>query len=182
MAFSPSKPLIPQLLDRVLPLTFEYVNTPAKIPSRSIRQMMTFDKRSVQSGFLNVPFYWATYYHNGRGPVRPQAKTFLAYYRDPKDDPRYRQGYPIIPSQLKSLKDVISKEKFKEDRESGKLILTKGVGATQKNYPFFSDSATGGMRGLDKHLGEKLLPETDKYIRDRLSAAGILNKTVKITI
>ena len=52
-----------------------------------------------------MPHYWAPYYHDGRGVVRPLGRRkFLIWFRDPlKNDPRLAGRYPIFKGQTRRL-------------------------------------------------------------------------------
>ena len=72
------------------------------------------------------PHYWAVYYHDGRGPLRPVNGKYLVYFLDPEDDPRFQNGYPVRASDVKRLE--LSPEEFKAAIRSGKMIVTNYVG------------------------------------------------------
>ena len=174
---NPKQPFLQQFLPLALRAAYDYCNIPLKIPSKSIRLSMTLEQDAPLRGRLNVPFYWATWYHNGRGGIEKGPNDgFLVYYKDPKQDPRIKSGYPVRRSDVKRL----SPYRFKQDRRAGKLIVRKSVGPTNRNFPFFSD--TGGMIGFDSKLDELAKKETDSYVARKLQAAGLLNKKVSVKI
>lgn len=75
---------------------------------------------------LAWPHYWAVYYHDGRGPLRPVNGRFLVYFVDPEDDPRFKNGYPIRAQDIKRLE--LSPEEFKAAIASGKMIVANYIG------------------------------------------------------
>lgn len=43
---------------------------------------------------VEVPIYWARWYHYGRGPVHAKPGKVLVWFKNPKQDPRISGGYP----------------------------------------------------------------------------------------
>lgn len=80
----------------------------------------------VVGAALVWPHYWAVYYHDGRGPLRPVNGRFLVYFLDPEDDPRFKDGYPVRAKDVKRLE--LSPEEFRAALASGKMIVTNYVG------------------------------------------------------
>jgi len=181
---NPRKPFLPQFAPLVLKEAYDYSNTSTKIPSESIRLSMAIRYKAGElKGSLNVPYYWAEWYHNGRKAIyKGPSDGFLIYYKDPKQDPRIKNGYPVRASDVRRL----SKGEFKRDRKAGKLIVTKSVGPTKRNYPFFADKSVkgtaGGMEGFDTKVDNLAKKETDNYITEKLAVAGLLGKTIKVVI
>lgn len=176
---NPKQPFLPQFLPLALRAAFDYVNTPTKIQSKSIRLSMTPEIDAPLRGRLNVPYYWAEWYHNGRSAINLNGsdKGPMVYFRDPKKDPRIKGGYPVSASDVKPLR--LSSSQYWRLRDSGELIATMRVGPTRP-HPFFADS--GGMAGFPQELDKIAKAETDKYVTAKLQAAGLLNKKVSIKI
>lgn len=91
----------------------------------SIEIQLRVDGTMVESA-LAWPHYWAVYYHDGRGPLRPVNGRYLVYFLDPEDDPRFKNGYPVRAADVKRLE--LSPEEFKAAIASGKMIVTNYVG------------------------------------------------------
>ena len=81
---------------------------------------------SMVGSALVWPHYWAVYYHDGRGPIRPVNGRYLVYFLDPEDDPRFKNGYPVRAADIKRLE--LSPEEFKAAIASGKMIVTNYIG------------------------------------------------------
>jgi len=133
-------------------------------------------------GRLNVPLYWAKWYHDGRRAIslpNSRAKGPMIYYKNPLNDPRLGGYGPFrYPVTEKTRRRLTSKE-ISRDRKAGKIVVTYKVGKTEGN-PFFSD--TGGMQGFDRELDKLAQKETDSYVRAKLAGAGMLDKKIKVTI
>lgn len=69
--------------------------------------------------YLGVPHYWAPYYHDGRGTVRPRgSRRVLVWFRDPlRNDPRLKGRFPVYKTELKRL----TKEQFQAGLRANKL-------------------------------------------------------------
>lgn len=81
------------------------------IPSRVLRDGLETVVEDGGFGYLYIPHYWALYIHDGhRGPIRPYRAQYLVWFRDPRDDPRLRDGYPIRETDVKRL----TKDEFYE--------------------------------------------------------------------
>lgn len=151
------------------------------IKSRTLREglevradVSSFTARNVRV-FLHLPFHWAIYYHDGRGPVRAKKGKWLAFYRNPDDDPRTSHGrlHPRRPEDRRRL----TKAEFKRDLASGKLIATKFVGPAAP-HPFFTE----GMGGVRAKADAVALRETDRFVRETLAAEKLLNVRGKIVV
>ena len=115
-----------------------------KIRSKTLRNSLrTVVDFSGNRGRLNIPYYWARYYHDGRGPVYPVYKKWLVWFKDPRKDPRLAQGYPMTRTQAMSRRLRMSPAVFSALRQSGDIIVVKRSGPAKAN-PFFTE----GMRGF----------------------------------
>lgn len=134
------------------------------IKSKTLRdsievQLLVVDPAGV-SAALVWPHYWAVYYHDGRGPLRPVNGRFLVYFLDPEDDPRFQNGYPVRESDVKRLE--LSPEEFKAAIASGKMIVTNYVGPAR------------GKRFIDrlaKKAAKVVAPIVNREFRGHLKAA-----------
>jgi len=125
---------------------------------------------------VTVPFYWAVYYHDGRGPV-VGTKRSLVFFKRIEDDPRVAGGvrYPKRQSDIRRL----TNEEFKRARAAGQLIITERVG-NAIDHPFF----TRGMQGFNSQAGKVVREEFGKYVVRCLDAEDLLNvrRTVKVRL
>lgn len=90
------------------------------------------------------PYYWAKSYHDGHGTIYPRKRKVLAFYKNPKNDPRLAglpNKYPQKKSEVKSLFQVASKEQIKQDAQAGRLIFSKFSRPWRGNK--FLDKAAG---------------------------------------
>ena len=116
--------------------------TKTSTPATSLKKAMTASYRKIPRGhqiIVHIPHYWAEYYHDGSGPVSMPKGRYMVWFRNPKDDPRLKGGYPIKRSDKRSLKDLISNEEFKELIKSGKLVVRQHVG--RRRGTFFTRGA-----------------------------------------
>lgn len=126
----------------------------------SIEIVLEFDGQDVGADLV-WPHYWAVYYHDGRGPLRPKNGKYLVWFMDPEDDPRFDAGYPVRREDIRKLE--LSPEEFKSLLASGKMIVRKYAGPAK------------GKRFLDKLKGraaKAVAPivrnEFRKHLRDSL--------------
>lgn len=111
-------PIFVQVLDALLKLGFNFVFP--KIPSTQLKAALQIKKIDNTAGYLWVPHYWAIYVHNGRGDAGPVSSTYLVWFRNPQDDPRYPGGkYPVKRSDIKRL----TKEQFQEWASRNREII-----------------------------------------------------------
>lgn len=102
------------------------------IPSRTLRNSIQVRVTVADPNYIGaeifLPQYWAVYYHDGRGPVRPRNGKYLVYFANIEDDPRVAGGkdYPTRTSQIRRLR--LSPEEFRAAVQEGKLIVRKSVG------------------------------------------------------
>lgn len=113
--------------------------------------------------FVEVPFYWALYYHDGRGSIKARPGKYLAFFKNPERDPRIQGGYPVRAADVRSLRDAISKSEFRRLVDSGELILAKRVGPA-KAHPFF----TQGMAMVVRDAGAIARQELTQFVRECL--------------
>lgn len=91
---------------------------------------------------LFIPHYWAVWYHDGRGPVKPVSARKLVFFDDPNDDPRLKGGYPVTPAQVKRLTKSQYQEGLRRNAERAArglrpfMYVVDSVGAS-KSHRFF---------------------------------------------
>lgn len=124
-----TSPVFTMVLDELLRLGFQVVFP--KIPSNQLKSMLQIKYINQTSGFLWVPHYWAIYVHSGRKQVSPVVSTYLVWFRNPQDDPRYPGGrYPVRREEVRRL----TAEQFKEWAAKNRAIIReykKRTGKTQ---------------------------------------------------
>jgi len=137
-----------------------------ELKSRTLRSALhcRLDARGprVWKARLAVPHYWAIYYHDGRGPVRPKRGRFLVYFRSIEDDPRVRpsSASPERYTQTKRLR--LKPETFRRLVAQGKMIVTTGVGPAAPN-PFFRK-----LNDFSGRAGRITRPAFSRYVRQAL--------------
>ena len=122
-------------------------------------------------------FYWAVYYHDGRGPIKARPGKFLVFFRDPDDDPRIdgsARNYPRRISDARKLS--LSKGQFSRLLRSGRLIATKRVGPAEA-HPFFEV----GFAALQARYGPKVRRIFSECVLETLAAADLLDAEEEIT-
>lgn len=177
------------------------------IPSHQLAAGLRTLELSDRKGKINSPHYWSKFYHDGRGPSR--GNPILVWFRNPRNDPRNRGGkYPVRESDRRRL----TKAEFQKwsrvnqgiinryRRRTGKRVLTssdyramnlpmivakvspQGGGRVGPVSAFFSNGPGGGMSGFRDEANTLGRDITNKYVRDRLNAKGLLHKKVSVTL
>lgn len=127
---------------------------------------------------MHITHYWAVFVHQGRKSIRVAGNTFMAWYRNPKDDPRLRPfggQTPPRASQLIGLRQVISAAQFRADKAAGKIIFAQQVKAT-RGVPFFSNEAGGGMRGFVDQANATATPISRRHILKQIGKENLRDK------
>lgn len=116
--------------------------------SKSLNLMvLDFGKTAVET-----PYYWAVYYHDGRGAIRARPGHKLVYFKNIADDPRVSSGnYPVRESDVKSLTKS-QFYRFLRDPSKG-MVVADSVGPTAGD-PFF-DRAARKFKRQSNAIGEK---------------------------
>lgn len=122
---------------------------------------------------ITVPQYWAVYYHDGRGPVRPINGKFLVWFQNIEDDPRVATGYPTRASEIRPL--ALSPEEFRELAESGKMIVRRSAGPAA-GKPFFT-RLEGRAQAL---VTAELKREFSRYVKAELGGLLKIRATTRI--
>lgn len=126
-----------------------------------------------EDGFvLNVPHYWAVFYHDGRGPVVAAPGKKLVYYKNPADDPRIAGGYPVRLSQVRRL----SKAEFYRDLRAGKLVVVDSVGPAPP-HEFMGDALTAKADPIVAQASDQACSQA---VREALG--DLFNATVNTTL
>ena len=180
----------------------------SKIRSGELRRGLYVRRDSPTKTALVVPHFWATYVHDGRGPVYPRNSSLLICFRNRKNDPRLINGHtPQRLSQTRRLSKTefkywsgVNRRIIKEyRRRTGKRILTgfdyeamKLPMIVAKQSPrsgsfipgqfFFANEPGGGMHGFKTQVGLEAKTDTSDYVRARLQKAGFWNTEKKITV
>ena len=139
-------------------------------------QVLGFDEKSASSVVL-TDFYWAVYYHDGRGPIKARPGKFLVFFRDPDDDPRIRgsaRDYPRRAADARKLS--LSKGQFNRLLRSGRLVATKRVGPAAA-HPFFEV----GFASLQVRYGPKVSRLFSECVLEILAAEDLISGKEEIT-
>ena len=99
--------------------------------------------RAEARGMLILPYYWAEYEHNGRGPVEAPLGKVMIFFPNKRDDPRTRYGfsYPQKRGTRRSLTKAELNAFSAENRRRKKagqdpiLIFTKHVSNKNQQPP-----------------------------------------------
>lgn len=121
--------------------------------------------------FVLTDFYWAIYYHDGRGPIHARPGKFLVFFRNPDDDPRINgaaRNYPRRASDIQRLS--LSKGEFLRLLRSGSMIATKRVGPADA-HPFFES----GFASLQSRYGPKVVDIFSTCVLETLFADDLLD-------
>lgn len=143
------------------------------IPSRTLRKALFWEVTPRPRGFLEVPHYWAVYYHRGTGIIAPVRAKYLVWYQRAIDDPRLNKGKG--PERARFIKRL-TKDQWEEGLRRNYLRRKKGlrpfmlVSKARKGLPGvpFYDAALGSFGGSGGLLGEARkigLQEFNKYIK-----------------
>jgi len=128
---------------------------------------------------VQTEFYWALYYHDGRGPISFEAKPgrFMVFYADPKEDPRTVGGtdYPRRVSDVRPLR--LGKGEFRRLLDSGRLIAVKRVGPADP-HPFFEV----GMRNASRRASQAILSAFGAFVRRQLEDDDLLNPPIDVAV
>jgi hypothetical protein len=99
--------------------------------------IVTLDPREPSTAAVEVPHYWAVYYHDGRGPVQPRSPgvRFLVWFKNPDDDPRNPSG-TVRAVDIRRL----TEEEFQNALDAGQLVIAQEAGPAPA-HPFFLEAA-----------------------------------------
>ena len=150
------------------------------IQSRTLRRALAcrLEKTGprIRTARLSVPHYWAIYYHDGRGPIRPRNGKFLVYFRNVEDDPRLGGATASPERHAQTKKLALPPKTFRRLAEAGKLIVSKGVGPVGPR-PFFRP-----LRQFQRRAGPIVSTRFSRHVRSELQAAGVLRIRGVVTI
>lgn len=152
-----------------------------KIPSKTLRKALNIRRLGDTRGYLNVPHYWAVFYHEGHTkPITPKRTNgFLVWFKNPKLDPRISSGFPIRKNQVRSL----TKDEFRAARKKNQIIVTKRSpfdGRAVRGRNFFSNR--GGMTGFSKKADRVVKKELPKLLRAEFARRGLTKLVIKTTV
>lgn len=173
-----------QLITRMLVVMAEHVRRQARLnllsmssDSRQAKALRDDLKIAVVAddneglGEVFTEYYWALYYHDGRGSIRARPGKFLVFFRDPDDDPRISgsaRNYPRRAVDNRQLR--LSKAEFRSLLKSRRLIATKRVGPASA-HPFFEQ----GYAALQSKFGPVLVRMfSEEFLKD-LREHDVLN-------
>lgn len=146
----------------------------------SIRRSLTIQEEPPNAGGavarVVTPYYWATYYHDGRGPIRAKPGKFLVYFKDPDRDPRHSFSARRYPERVSDIRRL-TKAQFYEALAKGELIVVKRVGPAPA-HPFFDV----GARGLQTDLAAAAAELLERFTVECLEAEGLLDFELDVTL
>lgn len=159
-----------------------------KIPSTSLRKALNLFVFSEVRAFVQIPHYWAIYVHDGRGPFSMPAGRVMCWFRDPKNDPRLREGHsPVRAADIRRL----TKEEFRfwvqKNREAVKagteppMIITRRIRRGTRPTPFFDNGLGGGMAGFLDSVSPMAAKMVQDEIKDQLGDLLLVKDTAKVS-
>lgn len=143
--------------------------------SKTIANSLEVVKLPSGEFVVESPFYWAVYYHDGRGAIRARPGHKLVYFRNPDDDPRIGGAARNYPKKRSDIRRLTKAQfyRFLRDPNSG-MIVRDSVGPS-KGDPFF----TRGLRNFPARAGRAVVVEVSKFITETLGDE-ILKAHVKV--
>lgn len=154
-----------------------------QIPSRTLRRALIVIRVTDQQVKMNITHYWAVFVHDGRSSKRLAGNKFMAWYKNPRDDPRLRPfggQTPPRASQLIGLRQaLIGSLQFKRDKAAGKIIFAQEVRGTT-GVPFFSNEAGGGMRGFVDQANATATPLARQHILRQIGKKNLRDKQTAV--
>lgn len=160
--------LLGLLADEAIRWVRPYLSTKSKTLAESLTKR--FDLSGPSRVDVYLPHYWAVYVHDGRKPFSKQK--FMLWFRDPKDDPRLRGGYPVRRSGVRRLSRrqfYYWLQKNKEALAAGEpppMIVTKVIRKATPPTRFFEND--GGMKGFPDRAGEIVKREFSQHVKETL--------------
>lgn len=106
-----------------------------EVRSEAIERSLQVLDVGIGSVAVETPFYWARYYHDGRGAIQARPGHKLVYFLDPDKDPRILgRKYPVRESDIQPLRKK-QFYRFLRDPSRG-MVVTDSVGPAPGD-PFF---------------------------------------------
>lgn len=172
-----------ELLRKLAEKARQLVARPSVLPSKTLRQSLYVRKVPGKDAMvLGTPYFWAYYYHQGRGPVVPVHKTWLVWFPNPDHDPRIggpSRNYPKRPADRKRL----TKEQFAHGLMMNRLLGTPDdpmpymviskLSRPAKGRPFFEI----GLRYYRDAARRLIKREFPAYLRKKLLRELNLSRT-----
>lgn len=143
----------------------------------------------VRIGRLQIPHYWAKYVNFGRHAFsRKPGQSPLIWFRDPKDDPRLRDGHtPVRAADLQHLTN--------EDYHNGlaananaapghePMVIRRAIKKDTTAKRFFEND--GGMAGFASEVQGLVTPQVQKWLTHQalqgFGKNGVLEAGVTVT-
>lgn len=140
---------------------------------RSLDSRVVVNPDGTIGAEIYVPQYWAVYYHDGRGPVRPVNGKFIVYFQDIEDDPRVSGGrnYPVRAAQIRRLR--LDPKEFRRLVEEGKLVVRSSVGPA-KPHPFFEKLAGRAVKMVQATVNREFRRHAKAALQDVLRLRGTI--------
>lgn len=148
------------------------------IPSRTLRRSMQIFIDRNTTVYLQIPYFWALYVHDGRGPYSVHSRArkgrrqprYLVWFKNPRDDPR-TQGASKYPKREKEIRQLTLAQweyglERNKERSPGNpyMIVVRSVNKTTPANPFFEK----GLAGFDAHAAPIVKAEFEKFLLSQL--------------
>jgi len=149
------------------------------IPSETLKRGLHYAITGPETGYLEVPHYWAVYVHDGHGPVG--GDQVVVWFIPPELDPRIPNGNPERLAEKRSLtasEIAFGLELNRHARRGGvppnrwPMQVHSGTKKGVSGSYFFTD----GMAGLMAEYDEFAARVVDKHLK---AAAQALFKSIK---
>lgn len=131
--------------------------------SATLQDILSFIAESKGVGRITVPYFWAEYVHDGRGPIQAEPGRYIIFFPNKKDDPRTSGGtdYPLRPELARSLTSDEFTGFLEENKQlraaslPPKMVVVKSVGPIRKPIPYF----TVGLASLPSFASSIVPPQ-----------------------
>lgn len=142
--------------------------------SRTIDQSLQVVVDRNRLGFVQTPYYWGVFVHDGRGPISLPAGRFLIWFADQRDDPRLAptgRNYPKQPHRARHL----TSEQFFHYLEQNRIAKREGRGPVMifrpsvgpvRPIPFFDNDRA--MKDLDTEVDKIAERELLRFLQKAL--------------
>jgi hypothetical protein len=108
----------------------------ARVRSQRIAESMELRVLDFGKVAVHVPYYWAVYYHDGRGPIRAKKGHKLVFFKNPDDDPRINGPARNYPKRAADIRRLSARQFYRFLRE-GKIYAVDSV-KRARGDPFFT--------------------------------------------
>lgn len=140
--------------------------------SQTLARDMDIEILGPEFARVFVPYFWAIYHHDGRGPIEAKPGKFLVFFPDKRADPRTAGGrrYPRTEADILHLTkqqfyDGISRNRRRLEVGNPQpfMIATRSVGPAT-GVPFFRE----GLRNFGEVAGPLIALRFKEFLSTRI--------------